>query len=61
MSQREYIFWLENQCEILSIQMLKSQMKLECFIDENLEEELDDERNQYLNTMRFQYEDTIFE
>ena len=61
MSQREYIFWLENQCEILSIQMLKLQMKLESFIDENLEEEFDDERNQYHNTMRFQYEDTIFE
>ena len=61
MSVREYIFWLENQCEILSCQMIDMQTRFESLLDIDLEEELSDERNQYHNMMRFQYDDTIFE
>ena len=61
MSVREYIFWLENQCEILSCQMIEMQTRFESMLDIDLEEELSDERNQYHDMMRFQYDDTIFE
>lgn len=61
MSVCEYIFWLENQCEILSYQMIEMQTRFESQLDIDLEEELSDERNQYHDMMRFQYDDTIFE
>lgn len=61
MSQREYIFWMENQCEILSVQMINLQTKLESLTDYELDEDLSNERNEYHNTMRFQYEGTAFE
>lgn len=61
MSSREYIFWLENQCEILSCQMVWIQTKFEDLIDDDLVDKLLDERVEYHNQMRFQYDDTIFE
>ena len=61
MSTREYIFWLENQCEVLSYQMIEMQTRFESQLNIDLEEELLDERNQYHDMMRFQYDDTIFE
>lgn len=61
MSTRDYIFWLENQCEVLSYQMIEMQTRFESQLNIDLEEELLDERNQYHDMMRFQYDDTIFE
>lgn len=61
MSTSEYVFWIENQCEILSVQLMNLHLKIENLTGDNLEKQLLEERNEYHNTMRFQYDDTIFE
>lgn len=40
--------------------MIDMQTRFESLLNIDLEEELSDERNQYHDMMRFQYDDTIF-
>ena len=61
MSIHEYIFWLENQCEVLSYQLIKLQAQAERLLHRNLQDELEEERKEFHDTMRFQYDDAIFE
>ena len=61
MSVHEYIFWLENQCEVLSYQLIKLQAQAERLLHRNLQDELEEERKEFHDTMRFQYDDAIFE
>ena len=61
MSKSEYIFWLENECEILSVQLDKLQLAAQEVLDDDFADTLQKEKNDYHNSMRFQYDDTIFE
>lgn len=56
LSLREYIFWLENECEALSNQICKLEVKLDNFDSKDL---LYDSE-QYHITMREQYDVDIF-
>ena len=61
MSKNEYIFWLQNQCEIISSQMLELEMRIEDELHLELREELEEERNEFHKQMRDEYDDAIFE
>lgn len=57
LSKNEYIFWLENECEILSSQLMEAQEVLGADFNHKLQKEKKD----FHNMMRFQYDDAIFE
>lgn len=61
MSKNEYIFWLENQCEILSAQMVILEIEIEKLEGRNDSYQRKKERDDYHDIMRFQSDDTIFE
>lgn len=54
LSQREYIFWLEYECESLSRQIIKFEMAIE---NSEVDKWLERERVEYYKYMRIQYDD----
>lgn len=56
-STREYLFWLESECESLSRQLIEFESRID---DEDIDKWLEHERVNYYKYMREQYDNDAF-